>query len=480
MNISEPQILQLIEQGESTDLEFKECKIKVNRSVYETICAFLNRHGGTILLGVQDDGQIQGISPESLEKIKKEFIANTNNPQKLCPPAYLTIDEITINDKPILHIYVPESSQVHRCNGRIYDRNGDSDLDITDYTPQVAQLYRRKSSSYSENIVYPHIQLEDLSKDLIGRCRKFATVWTATHPWAKMSDFEMLQSAQLYQKDPETHKSGVTLAGVLLLGTDQLILSTLPHHRTDLILRKVNVDRYDDRDLVRTNLIDSYDRIIAFVQKHLPDPFHLEGIERMSLRDTIFREVASNLLIHREYTNAFPAKLIIEYGQVHTENANIPHGIGLLNPKTLRPFPKNPIIGAFFREIHRADELGSGTRKLMKYGKIYGGADPEMMEGDVFLTTIKVPEFSAQNIITTEDAANILKEPSITELTTRQKEIISILKQAEEMPLKKINQHLQKPLPDSTLRENLATLKKMHIINSRGQARATTWFLIKK
>lgn len=394
MNINEQQILQLLEKGESIDVEFKECKINVNRSVYETICAFLNRHGGTILLGVQDSGKLQGIQPESLEKIKKELITTTNNPQKLYPPAYLTIDEVNINDKLLLSVYIPESSQVHRCNGRIYDRNGDSDIDITDYTHQVAQLYRRKSSSYSENTVYPHIQLEDLSKDLIERCRKLATVWAGTHPWAQMSDMELIQSAQLYQQDPETHKSGATLAGVLLLGPDQLILSTLPHHRTDLILRKVDVDRYDDRDLVRTNLIDSYDRIIAFVQKHLPDPFHLEGIERISLRDTIFREIASNLLIHREYTNAFPAKLIIEYGQVRTENANIPHGFGLLNPKTLRPFPKNPIIGAFFREIHRADELGSGTRKLMRYGKFYGGADPELIEGDIFQTIVTVPEFS--------------------------------------------------------------------------------------
>jgi ATP-dependent DNA helicase RecG len=54
------------------------------------------------------------------------------------------------------------------------------------------------------------------------------------------------------------------------------------------------MDRYDDRDLIITNLIDSYDRISTFVQKHLPDPFYLEGIERRSLRDHIFREVASN------------------------------------------------------------------------------------------------------------------------------------------------------------------------------------------
>jgi ATP-dependent DNA helicase RecG len=50
------------------------------------------------------------------------------------------------------------------------------------------------------------------------------------------------------------------------------------------------------------------------------------------------------------------------------------------------------IIGAFFREIYRADELGSGMRKMMRYGKAYGGADPELIEGDVFRMIIKVPE----------------------------------------------------------------------------------------
>jgi ATP-dependent DNA helicase RecG len=91
--------------------------------------------------------------------------------------------------------------------------------------------------------------------------------------------------------------------------------------------------------------------------------------------------------------NAFPAKLIIERGQVRTENSNKPHGFGTLNPATFTPFPKNPVIGAFFREIHRADELGSGVRKMMHYGKAYGGADPEMIEGDVFRIVVKVPEF---------------------------------------------------------------------------------------
>jgi ATP-dependent DNA helicase RecG len=46
----------------------------------------------------------------------------------------------------------------------------------------------------------------------------------------------------------------------------------------------------------------------------------------------------------------------------------------------------------FFREIGRADELGSGVRKLMKYGKAYGGSDPELIEGDVFRSIVKYPD----------------------------------------------------------------------------------------
>ncbi len=51
------------------------------------------------------------------------------------------------------------------------------------------------------------------------------------------------------------------------------------------------------------------------------------------------------------------------------------------------------LIGAFFRKIDRADELGSGMRKMMMYGKKYGGADPQLIEGDVFRMIISVPEF---------------------------------------------------------------------------------------
>ena len=40
--------------------------------------------------------------------------------------------------------------------------------------------------------------------------------------------------------------------------------------------------------------------------------------------------------------------------------------------------------------------MGSGMRNMMKYGKHYGGSDPQLVEGDVFRMIISVPEFGKQ------------------------------------------------------------------------------------
>jgi len=378
-------IKKLIRKGEGISIEFKECRNKLNKDVFESICAFLNRNGGDLILGVNDSGKITGIAPEAVEQVKKELVTALNNPQKLNPPCYLMPYDVVIEGKRIIRLFVPESSQVHRCNGKIYDRNEDGDFDITSNTNLVTALYIRKQTNYSENLIYPYVSIKDLRLDLIAKARQLAANQRPGHPWAGMSDMELLQSAQLFQRGYQSGKKGFTLAAVLLLGEDQVILSVLPHHRTDALLRRENIDRYDDRDDIRTNLLESYDRLMAFVAKHLPDKFFLEKDQRISLRDHIFREVAANMLIHREFLNPYPAKFIIETHRLFAENSNKPHGHGLIDPANFSPFPKNPVIARFFKEIGYSDELGSGVRKLFKYCRHYsGGKTPELIEGDIF------------------------------------------------------------------------------------------------
>jgi ATP-dependent DNA helicase RecG len=57
----------IIREGEGLRIEFKECKTDLNKNVHETVCAFLNRHGGELLLGVNDKGLITGIDPDCID-----------------------------------------------------------------------------------------------------------------------------------------------------------------------------------------------------------------------------------------------------------------------------------------------------------------------------------------------------------------------------------------------------------------------------
>ena len=208
----------------------------------------------------------------------------------------------------------------------------------------------------------------------------------------------MLRSCGLILEDSETNKGGITLAAILIFGTDNRIMSVLPQHKTDAIFRVFNVDRYDDRDVVITNLIESYDRLMEFGKKHLNDVFTMDDIQRVSARDKILREIISNLLMHRDFSSGYVPKLVIERYKITTENANLAYGHGNLNLKTFRPFAKNPPIAKVFREIGLADELGSGMRNSYKYTKMYSGGEPVFTEVDIFMTIIPLSEVATATV----------------------------------------------------------------------------------
>ena len=98
------QIKQLIAKGEGIEVEFKESYNSLARSVYETICAFLNRRGGHILLGVKDDKTITGVNEASIPAQLDTLAKDMNNPQIITPTFYLSSQVITIGGKKITRI----------------------------------------------------------------------------------------------------------------------------------------------------------------------------------------------------------------------------------------------------------------------------------------------------------------------------------------------------------------------------------------
>jgi ATP-dependent DNA helicase RecG len=129
--------------------------------------------------------------------------------------------------------------------------------------------------------------------------------------------------------------------------------------------------RYDDRDFITVNLIEAYQRLMTFIRRNLPDKFHLEDIQRVDIRNVIFREIAANMLIHREFSHSFPAKFLIFSDRVITENWTKPIGKSPITLENLETHPKNPNIAHVFREMGWGEQLGSGRKNIMKYAPYY-------------------------------------------------------------------------------------------------------------
>lgn len=277
----------------------------------------------------------------------------------LCNAPGLLTDE-AVNGRTLLGIQVPPGSQVCRHHGRIFDRNHEADIDITDNSDLVYRLYARKSGSYFVNKV-TRFQMEDLRPDLIERARAMTASRTANHPWKSLSVEELLCSASLFLKDIERQLEGLTLEEIHLFGKGSTILSVLPQHKTDTIFRVENLEHYDDHDVIITK---TYDRLIAFGQKHLGAPPLCRRVSKASV----------------------------------PENANRSHGHGVLHLSSFELYAQNPPISKVFREIGLADELGAGMRNTYKYKKLYSGGTPEFIEGDVFRAVVPLAPIAVEKV----------------------------------------------------------------------------------
>lgn len=379
----------LIRQGEGLRLEFKAAGNKVPRSFFETVVSFSNTDGGDILLGVEDNGAISGINPTVIDSIQKEIVTALNSNDCINPPLYIQPIRISHPAGLILVIQVQCSSQVHDHAGKIYYREYDADLNISRDQHKIGDIYLRKRNLFTEATIYPFLSIDDLDFSLFEKARTIIRNNRSDHPWLFVGNDQMLKDSNLWRKDYSTGTEGLSLAASLIFGKETTIQNLLPAYKVEVMVRKENVDRWDDRLTLRKNLIDTYLELKQFINRYLPEKFYLEGDQRIDLRDRIFREVIGNLIVHREYTSAYSSELILSNTEVVLTNPNKPLFHGVIDPARFNPFPKNPNIRKFFTAFGWTDEIGSGIRNTYKYLPLYiPGAKPVFLENETFETRI--------------------------------------------------------------------------------------------
>lgn len=141
--ITKSKLLRLIAGTEWDDIEFKEANKQLPKSVYETVSAFSNAHGGWIIFGIAErDDYYEVVGVENIDKLYKDFSTTLKAEHKVNHDIALSEKVISIEGKKVLAIYIPEAFRHHKP---IY-LNGD-----------IRRTYVRKGGS-NQNCSFPTIE----------------------------------------------------------------------------------------------------------------------------------------------------------------------------------------------------------------------------------------------------------------------------------------------------------------------------------
>ncbi|MDR2497959.1 MAG: putative DNA binding domain-containing protein [Tannerellaceae bacterium] len=379
--MDEKDIKQIIKQGETRFVEFSKCTTELTDSFFQSVCAFLNKYGGKLIIGVHDFGKIVGVAEMFHANMLRRF--HHAIAKEISPAVDLKLATVAINNSMVLCIDIPDSPYVHRFKGKVYDKMGNETVDITYNYHLVENLYLRKRNESSENIVCPFLKVSELDEAAFLTMRQAIAEAHPAHPWLSLSNEEILHKEGFRRRDLVSGKDGFTLAAVLLFGKEDSIQNYSPAiHRIEAVYRNVTFkdfsrpasdyleSRYDDRDIIFSNLMEAWPRLKKFISRNMPECLINNG-SRVDVRGKIFDEILSNFLIHKEYTYRYPSRLLIFSDRIITENgARVkPHNA---DPNEMpESTAKNPLIAQVFRAMGWTGPAGSGRANIFQYAPYY-------------------------------------------------------------------------------------------------------------
>ncbi len=377
------QLLEALRLGESQDIEFKAAEGGLPRSLWETVSAFANTDGGTIVLGVVErDG---GFAVEGVRKpdtLLKTFWDNHNNPQKLNQPVCRESDVavVTLERHKLLCIHVPRATRRQRpvfINGNplfgAYKRNHEGDYRCT--KAEVRQMLRDASDEALDQQILEGFGPDDLDEESLVAYRNRFASRDPDHPFLALGNAEFLESIGAFRRDRRADAEGLTLAGLLMFGRERSLLDALPYYHLDY-QEQLATDpdaRWSYRLTIdgkwAPNLFNFYYRVFPRLVDGLDVPFRLDSmgtrLEETHVHEAL-REALVNTLVHADHQSSRSISIIKR-----------PDVFIFANPGRLRipreqlyqggvTDARNPNLQKLFQLLGLGEKAGSGFQKILR------------------------------------------------------------------------------------------------------------------
>ena len=392
------QLREIIANGESSGIEFKRDVI-VNHQLARELVAFSNLTGGMVLLGVEDDGSISGLTRTDIEEWVMTACRDKIRPAII--PFFETIRDAEPG-KDVAIVRVTRGFDVHSLwhNNRhtYFIRVGTQSREPT--PEELGRLFQQRGTFRAELRPVSGSTLADLDRrrlrDYFGRIRQ-----------QDVPDDENVAAWEVLLRNTEIMaEDGMTVA-ILLFG--RMPNRFLPHAGIDASAFPGTEKDYAARERISLRgpmtsllgadgIIDNglVEQALEFVRRNTGVTASLEDgarrVEKLAYPPEVIRETVVNALIHRDYLlSSTDIELVIYSNRLEVISpGRLPNGITPERMRTGCRVARNQLLKDVMRDYGYLEHMGMGVpRKIIQGMRAHNGTTPALIEeGERFIVQL--------------------------------------------------------------------------------------------
>lgn len=462
MNIDE--VAAWVAAGESETLEFKRTTGEL-RSGVQTICAMLNHRGGKVMFGVEANRVVgQHVSERTIEEIAQEL-------RQLDPPAFPSVDRVPVEAGREVVVVSTGTGQgrPYCCRGQAYRRVGNTTQMLSRDEYNRMLLERLHGEHRWENSPTEGWTLADIdAAELIRTVEEAIRRGRAEDPGTR-DTVELLRGLGLMRDGNVLRAAAVLFGRADKLERDypQCMLRVAKFRGTD------RTEFLDNRQF-HGNAFELIVRAERFLRDNLPVagrvmPGLFERVDDPLYPPAALREALANAFCHRDYSigGGSVALAIYDDRLEVTSSGDLHFGLtaeALFSPHESLPW--NPLIARVFFRRGIIESWGRGTIKMAELAEGAGLPLPEIeaVAGAV-VVRFRPGRYTAPHRVARD-------------LSPRQQKLLELLAESSRgLAFSDLRARLSPEARDWEIKDDLAMLRQLGLIQTRGHARGARWFL---
>lgn len=359
-------LIEIISLGEDSRRQFK-ADVTNPESLAAEIVAFSNSGGGLILIGVNDDGSVCGLSQQNIARLN-QLISNTAS-QHVHPAVNPTTANISHPEGTVLAVTISDGlgKPYMDHKGVIWMKSG-ADKRRATSREEIQRMFQRSSLVHADEVPVHGLGVGDV--DL--------TYFEAffQKQFGELIGQQNLALPQLLANLNLLKGNSLNLAGSLLFArAPQFQLPTFIVKAVAFLNESVTDEQYIDSRDITGKLADVYQQTIGFILANTRSVQGTQGFNSVGLSEIpriVWEELVVNALIHRDYFVSAPIRVLVFADRVEIISpGSLPNNLTIENIKAGNSNIRNPILASFAAKLLPYRGLGSGIlRSLQAYSPI--------------------------------------------------------------------------------------------------------------